>query len=140
MNKKHTGLIRKYIVYKASTGEAVDNCFVLRPEKDAAAVVAIRAYALATDNMELANDLFDWVGRDKNYPLSIEEMQQMVESDFESGHIWIWDVNAKFSMPAIVDYHSELGVCGIYGAGEIEYTEESYGKNWIAYLKRPYVC
>jgi hypothetical protein len=54
------GLHGKYIVYKASTGKPVNHpCFVLRADGgDPAAIKAIEAYALATSNMELKDDLF----------------------------------------------------------------------------------
>lgn len=55
------GLRRKYNVFKADTGEPVENCFVLRPERDVAARDALRAYIVATDNLELARDLDDWL-------------------------------------------------------------------------------
>ncbi len=55
------GLKVKYKVFKADTGEIVDNCFVLRPDRDSAAVVAIQAYAAATDNKKLAFDLIKWI-------------------------------------------------------------------------------
>lgn len=58
----YAGLKRKYIVLKADTGEAVPDCFVLRPAKDKAAVEALRAYAKATDNDLLADDIYRWVG------------------------------------------------------------------------------
>lgn len=59
----YKGLKAKYLVFKADTGEKVDNCFVLRPDKDPAAVEAIRAYARATDNETLAEDIYNWVGK-----------------------------------------------------------------------------
>ena len=59
----YKGLKAKYIVFKADTGERVGNCFVLRPDKDPAAVEAIRAYARATDNETLAEDIYNWVGK-----------------------------------------------------------------------------
>ncbi len=55
------GLKRKYIVLKSDTGEIVDNCFVLRPDKDAAAIVALVAYAKSTGNKKLANDILRWI-------------------------------------------------------------------------------
>lgn len=58
----YNGLKRKYIVVKADTGEDVPDCFVLRPTKDPAAVEALRAYAMATDNKTLADDIYCWVG------------------------------------------------------------------------------
>ena len=62
------GLRCKYIVRKADTGEGVDGCFVLRPDRDRAAVAALRAYASATDNDVLATDILNWVGRESNAP------------------------------------------------------------------------
>lgn len=53
------GLYQKYEVTR--DGEPVDNCFVLEPESDAAAFEALRAYAGATDDPELAADLWDWI-------------------------------------------------------------------------------
>jgi hypothetical protein len=61
----YKGLKAKYLVFKADTGESVDNCFILRPDKDPAAVEAIRAYASATDNETLAEDIYNWVGKGK---------------------------------------------------------------------------
>lgn len=58
----YKGLKAKYLVFKADTGKVVDNCFILRPNKDAAAVEALRAYANATDNKTLAEDIYSWVG------------------------------------------------------------------------------
>lgn len=58
----YEGLKGKYLVFKQDTGELVENCFVLRPGKDTAAVEALRAYAHATDNKTLANGIYNWVG------------------------------------------------------------------------------
>ena len=57
------GLKRKYIIVKADTGEEIQDCFVLRPAKDKAAIKAILAYANATENKTLAADLFLWMER-----------------------------------------------------------------------------
>ena len=59
----YKGLKAKYLVFKADTGEMIDNCFILRPDKDAAAAEALRAYANATDNETLAEDIYNWVGK-----------------------------------------------------------------------------
>jgi hypothetical protein len=58
----YKGLKRKFLVFKSGTGEMVENCFVLRPDKDPAAVEALRAYARATDNATLSADIVNWVG------------------------------------------------------------------------------
>lgn len=55
------GLQVKYRVYKARNGEPVEDCFILRPDKDPAARAALMAYAAATDNEELHFDIYSWV-------------------------------------------------------------------------------
>lgn len=56
------GLYPKYSVFK--DGDPVEDCFVLEPEGDDAAVHALEAYARATDNEELAKDIREWIYRD----------------------------------------------------------------------------
>lgn len=53
--KTERGLHGKYRVTK--DGDEQDGCFVLKPESDDAARAALKAYASATENDELANDL-----------------------------------------------------------------------------------
>lgn len=69
---ERAGLYEKYTVLKNEDGSPVTNCFVLRPAEDPAAVAALRAYAAATDNAELANDIINWVGAEPNEPLMCE--------------------------------------------------------------------
>lgn len=58
---RERGLYDKYEVLK--DGEPIDGeAFILRPDRDHAARMAIIAYAEATDNEELADDLLEWVG------------------------------------------------------------------------------
>lgn len=53
------GLYSKYEVYK--DGEFVEDCFVLEPESDPAALAALEEYAHQTDDSELFADLIEWV-------------------------------------------------------------------------------
>lgn len=62
----YNGLKRKFLVFKSDTGEMIENCFVLRPDKDPAAVEALRAYAKATDNETLSTDIINWVGAEEH--------------------------------------------------------------------------
>ena len=55
------GLMVKYNVTKIDDGTVVNNCFVLRPDKDHAARAALRAYADATPNDALRRDIRKWV-------------------------------------------------------------------------------
>lgn len=57
----YEGLKRKYVVLKSDTGECVEGCFVLRPDKDPAAKAALMAYAAATQNKQLAEDILSWL-------------------------------------------------------------------------------
>ena len=56
------GLRQKYRVYKAKDNTPVDGCFVLRPAKDPAARIAMEAYAKATENKILAEDMLKAIG------------------------------------------------------------------------------
>lgn len=58
---ENQGLYVKYDVRKVDTGELVNNCFVLRPDKDLAAVAALRKYADTTGNGELRKDILNWL-------------------------------------------------------------------------------
>jgi hypothetical protein len=58
---ENKGLYAKYDVRKVETGEEVYNCFVLRPDKDPAAVYALVEYARNTDNQELKRDIANWL-------------------------------------------------------------------------------
>lgn len=56
------GLYPKYEVIKTETGEPIpDDFFILRPTRDPAAMVALAAYAVTTDNKTLAADIKQWV-------------------------------------------------------------------------------
>lgn len=55
------GLKVKYNVYKVSDNSIVDECFVLRPDRGPAAKAALLAYADATDNVALADDIRRWM-------------------------------------------------------------------------------
>lgn len=72
-NEPRAGLYGKYTVYKNKDGSLVTDCFILRPAKDQAAVAALRAYAAATDNAELAADIINWVGAEPNERVKVME-------------------------------------------------------------------
>lgn len=54
-----SGIYRKYRVFK--DGEPVEDCFVLKPPTDPAAIAALRTYAEETDNADLAADIEEWL-------------------------------------------------------------------------------
>ncbi|WP_238649744.1 hypothetical protein [Paenibacillus piscarius] len=62
MSDIEKGLYNKYrILHRESGAEVEGACFVLRPDKDAAARSALLQYAEATDNMELSADIWKWM-------------------------------------------------------------------------------
>lgn len=62
------GLYGKYIITRSDGTPVNGRCFILRPDKDPAAVTALQAYAAATDDEQLRDDLYAWVGK----PLTID--------------------------------------------------------------------
>ena len=58
---RQDGLYSKYFVIKTETGEIVQDCFVLRPQKDKAAVAALLLYAEETESQELSSDIRGWL-------------------------------------------------------------------------------
>lgn len=79
------GLYEKYDVRE--DGEPVEGCFVLEPESDPAARKALLAYADATDDEALADDLCQWVNRylvtDHDDDLRTDGGEDEVETDHE---------------------------------------------------------
>lgn len=72
------GLKAKYDVYKKSNGEKVEECFVLRPQKDLAAAVALRAYASCTDNKDLGEDILNWLKSMNDKNTNIEGIKSLI--------------------------------------------------------------
>lgn len=106
---ERAGLYGKYTVYKNKDGSLVPDCFVLRPAKDPAAVIALRAYAAAIDNAELSADIINWVGAEPNEPLTFVERREMgrkpvwLDDEKAFGILQFWDdnnVNAVFLDPS----------------------------------------
>ncbi|ANS73179.1 hypothetical protein AWM70_00090 [Paenibacillus yonginensis] len=55
------GLYAKYTVINKENGQQVDNCFVLRPDRDPAARSTLMQYALVCGKEELALDIQRWI-------------------------------------------------------------------------------
>jgi len=94
---EHVGIYGKYTVYKNRDGSLVTDCFILRLAKDPAAVAALRAYAAATDNAELAADIINWVGVEPNEPLTWEELkaETKINPVYSVKYGWIFPSTVK---------------------------------------------
>ena len=122
--------------YKNSDGSLVTDCFILRPSKDPAAVAALRAYAAATDNAELAADIIDWVGADINEPLTLDELLKM-----DGEPVYVVPVN-KFSelgkwCVLSVDDSDDYSCALVPGIDCWAWRFEAYGETWFAYRRPP---
>ena len=124
----YKGLKRKFLVFKSDSGEMVENCFVLRPDKDPAAVSALRAYADATDNKVLSADIINWVGAERKEPLTLDELRKM-----DGDPVWVvWPdgriksqwfiVGSTFWIDMFVEWDGTLS--------------KDYGKTWLAYSQK----
>lgn len=73
--------------------------------------------------------------KDKDVPLTLEQMKEMIENS-DNGvigvHIWVVDKDGN-KLAAILDYCTKYGICAIYGADDIIFTESNYGTEWLAY-------
>lgn len=138
MDNYYKGLKQKFLVFKSDTGEMVENCFVLRPDKDPAAVMALRAYAGTTENDTLSADIINWVGAERNDPLTLDELRQMDgepvflvdlvhKTDPQKSNLWGGWI--------VFSHHYDDGFVprGSHGW----FSVSGYGKNWIAYRHRP---
>lgn len=73
--------------------------------------------------------------RDKGMSLTLEQMKKMLENS-DNGvigvHVWVVDKDGN-KLAAILDYCTKYGICAIYGADDIFFTESNYGTEWLAY-------
>ncbi len=59
----HKGIYDKYEVRRKETGEILEDSFILRPTTDTAARIGLAAYAEATHNPILAQEIRAWLRR-----------------------------------------------------------------------------
>lgn len=87
MSSKQKGLYGKFLVIKVVDGTVIDDCFILRPQKDPAAVKALQTYAAHTENRALAEDLYKWVGKPDTMTQMLKRAnreQKALHADFKS--------------------------------------------------------
>lgn len=137
MAAEQKGLYDKYIVIKVVDGTVIENCFILRPDKDPAAVKALQAYAAATENKVLANDIYAWVGKPMLKPLTLEEVKQHCEQlhaaplFFENRKTCCW-VYANMDDDELLK-----GEIASIKDDWLTYERMVYGVNWRCWATRP---
>lgn len=78
--------------------------------------------------------------RENPKPLTIEELQDFIDSDEEDNAIWIKDMEYDYFTRALLDWDGERGIFAIWHGGKNESDfpiEKDYGKTWLAYRTRP---
>lgn len=120
----YKGLKAKYLVFNAASGKMIENCFVLRPEKDAAAVEALRAYANTTENKTLAEDIYNWVGKG----VTVQDSKVVEIDQFNK---WI-PVTER--LPSICE---PVLVCCDFMGGKAFRVSDRYGKNGMLWTGVP---
>ena len=127
------GLYAKYIITKADGTPVNDRCFVLKPDKDPAAAKALQAYAAATDDEQLRNNLYAWVGKPTLKPMTLEEVIAF------DGEIWMED-KSDFDVWACRCFfnRAEKKMTVHYITMNTEVLEFStYGKTWRCWSRKP---
>jgi hypothetical protein len=141
------GLYAKYDVTKADSGELVTDCFVLRPDRDPAALIALREYARVTKNPRLAEDILAWVGDFE--PLTLEEVHALEkETDLDKRPFtWVWYQSLEHVDNDYMDYtswkflqtplHKKDTIAVLNPGVRYEQPIVDYGTKFVLYLHKP---
>lgn len=89
------GLYPKYEVFKDGERVVDEECFILEPEDDPAARIALAAYADVTDNEALAEDIIEWLtdlGMPANLDFEVLRYDEKTDSDGLSSSPDDWEV------------------------------------------------
>lgn len=73
--------------------------------------------------------------KDKDIPLTLKQMEEMLYEYNKPNigvHIWVENED-KTRIAAILDSCEKYGICAIYSAGGVFFTESNYGTKWLAY-------
>lgn len=118
------GLYSKYTVLE--DGEPVEDCFVLEPADDPAAIAAIEAYADATNDESLAEDLRAWIDSDGGRKESGAPHRFGVGREFETLPKYHWRIaNRLLDMDTGEPLYRLSGVEGYANYGETKIIRES---------------
>jgi len=122
------GLYAKYIITKADGTPVNDRCFILKPDKDPAAAKALQAYAAATDDEQLRNDLYAWVGKPVNKPLTLDVVNEYVKDAYAAP---LWFEYRDHSITS--DWWKSIGFLVAF----LHLPDEVYGKTWRCWASKP---
>ncbi|MGN7760476.1 hypothetical protein [Paenibacillus sp. 22594] len=121
MSDQDKGLYNKYRITHRETGSEVEGaCFVLRPERDPAARVALLRYAEATNNMELSADIWKWIQSIDPHAECSEDVYPLLDGTevlLSPGDRVLFHRTSRESIPLTIDADSIIDdVLMAYGA------------------------
>ncbi len=104
--------------------------------------VKINAAQENIDLLNLAvNVLREKAERENPKPLTLEELQELIDSDEEDIAIWIKFIDDdNYFIRALLDWDGERGIFAIWHSGKNTADfpiEKNYGKTWLAYRTKP---
>lgn len=76
----------------------------------------------------------------KPQPLTIEELQEFIDSDEEDNAIWVQDMKYDHFTRALLDWDVDRGIFAVWHGDENASDfpiEKDYGKTWLAYRTKP---
>lgn len=76
----------------------------------------------------------------KPQPLTIEELQEFIDSDEEDNAIWVKDMKHDYFTRALLDWDRDRGIFAIWHGDKDTSDfpiEKDYGKTWLAYRTKP---
>jgi len=142
MPEDKKGLYGKYIITRADGTPVNDRCFVLKPDKDPAAAKALQAYAAATDDEQLRDDLYAWVGKPMLKPLTLEEaidaravwieLQTNEPENDLTASLFGWQNKGRW-----VVFIEQPGEDDDDGGKIVGYNPFDYGRTWRCWLRKP---
>jgi hypothetical protein len=146
MSKSEQCLYVKYLVRHAD-GRQVDGItLVLRPNRDYAAVIALRTYAAATPNKALAEDIYNWVGSpDEAKLLTLAELRERDGKAVFIVPLYKPDERCNVQYPQWAILTTEIGFgpeimgLSLKGGKIVTWRASEYGKTWLAYDKESIV-
>ena len=73
-------------------------------------------------------------------PLTLEELQELIDSDEEDSAIWVKDIEYDHFTRALLDWDRDRGIFAIWHGDKDTSDfpiEKDYGKTWLAYRTKP---
>lgn len=99
-----------------------------------------RGRAILEENDQKAAAAWNRRAEQNPQPLTIEELQEFIDSDEEDNAIWIKNMEYDYFTRALLDWDRDRGIFAIWHGDKNTSDfpiEKDYGKTWLAYRTKP---